>query len=403
MRAGLRVYWPWLLAGILWSVVLAGLLLALYTRTDWGRERVLGFTVRALGGQLNGTLRVERLEGNVVTGARLYGLSIVDPDGRPFVSADSAYIEYRLPTFLGGDVVIRRLALYSVRLDLERLPGDTLWNYQRVLRDTTPDPAAPPRATLVERMRVVQAEVRIAMEWAHDPDLSPAQQERQLRAALTDTARLMAAAVPGGHVRLMRLDVPSALVTELFIGTDERGGTYLKVDSLQGDVRLWRDPPLRIRQLTGELNLRYDTLRYNAPHVVLPASELRSVGKIDLTGAEPLYNVHVGGERIAFADMQWLYPRFPDEGGGGLELRLHTRDDGFYFMAREVDVRAPGTHLTGRFGMLLGDTLRFVDTDLRAEPLDVRTVEALLPEGLPVRGLVIGGAEIRSPSAVQGS
>ena len=72
-------------------------------------------------------------------------------------------------------------------------------------------------------------------------------------------------------------------------------------------------------------------------------------------------------------------------------------------MARDVDVRAPGTHLTGRFGMLLGDTLRFVDADLRADPLDVRTVEALLPEGLPVRGLVIGGAEIRSPSAVQGS
>jgi hypothetical protein len=53
----------------------------------------------------------------------------------------------------------------------------------------------------------------------------------------------------------------------------------------------------------------------------------------------------------------------------------------------------------GQFGMLLGDTIRFVDADLRADPLDVRTVEGLLPGGLPVRGLVIGGAEIRSPES----
>jgi hypothetical protein len=399
MKAGLRLYWPWLLAGAVWSVVVVGLVLALYTRTMWGRERVLAFTLETLGGQLNGTLRVERLTGNVFTGARLYNLSLEDEFGESLVTADSAFIEYRLPTFLGGDVVIQHLELYSPRLSLMRLPGDTLWNYQRVLLDRDPDPDAVPRATLIERMRLMDASVSIAMEWLDDPDLSPAEQQRILRGALTDTARLVAREVPGGYLRMMRVDARSALVTELYIAPDERGGTYLKVDSLHGDVRIWRDPPLQIRQLTGELNLREGLLRFNAPLIVLPASEVRSVGEIDLTDEEPAYDILMATERVAFQDMQWLYPRFPDEGGGALRLRLHTRPEGFFFFARDIDLRAPGTHVTGQFGMMLGDTIRFVDADLRADPLNIRTVEGLLPAGLPVRGLVIGGAEIQSPES----
>ena len=45
--------------------------------------------------------------------------------------------------------------------------------------------------------------------------------------------------------------------------------------------------------------------------------------------------------------------------------------------------------------MILGDTLRFVDVDLTADPVRVSTIEKMLPEGLPVRGLVLGGVDIR--------
>jgi hypothetical protein len=400
MRAGIRIYWPWLLGGAVWAVALVILILALVTRTTWGHERVLGFTLETLGGQLNGTLKVERLTGNVFTGARLYEISLVDEDGEPLMSADSAFIEYRLPTFLGGDVVIQHLELFSPRLSLVRMPGDTLWNYQRVLQAPDErDPLEIPRATLIEWMRVVDARISIGMEWVADPDLTPREQDALLRGALTDTARLVAVAVPSGHLRMMSVGLAAATISELFIGADERGGTYLKVDTAQGEVRLWRDPPLQLRHLTGELNLREGVMRFNSPRVVFPASELRAVGEVDLREGEPKYHVVISGEQIAFADMQWLYPRFPDEGGGALRLRLLTREDGFYFFARDIDLRAPGTRVRGQFGMLLGDTVRFVDPDLVAEPLNMRTVEQLLPTGLPVRGLVIGGAEIQTPES----
>jgi hypothetical protein len=65
------------------------------------------------------------------------------------------------------------------------------------------------------------------------------------------------------------------------------------------------------------------------------------------------------------------------------------------FLARETDITAPGTHLVGDFGMILGDTLRFVDVDLEADPIRVSTIERMLPDGLPVQGLVLGGVTIK--------
>ena len=47
----------------------------------------------------------------------------------------------------------------------------------------------------------------------------------------------------------------------------------------------------------------------------------------------------------------------------------------------------------------MGDSLLFSDISLRADPLDVNTVQAMLPVEVPVRGLRIGSVEIRSPAS----
>jgi hypothetical protein len=80
-------------------------------------------------------------------------------------------------------------------------------------------------------------------------------------------------------------------------------------------------------------------------------------------------------------------------------MLVETRDDGTLFLARDMRFRAPGTRLAGGFGMIAGDTLKFVDVDLRADPLDVAILEGMLPDSLPVRGLRIGSVEIAGPQA----
>ena len=145
--------WGAFLGGFLGALALIFAILLAFTRTEPGRERILKMTLETLGGQLRGELQASRLEGDLFRGARMYEIVLRDTAGLPMVTADSAYIDYRLATFFGGDVVINRLVLYDSEVHLYRLPGDSLWNYQAVLQDTTPEePGRRARATVLENL-----------------------------------------------------------------------------------------------------------------------------------------------------------------------------------------------------------------------------------------------------------
>jgi hypothetical protein len=391
----------WFVFGLVIAGIIGVAMVLSFSQTGWGRAQILGYTLQTLGGRLNGQLTIERLEGNLITGARIYQLALRDHDGVPLALVDSAYIQYRVATLLGGDVVITRLVLYDVRIDIFRMPGDTVWNYQEILRDPDPDPEAPPGATLIERMRLHNTHVRIRGPIEPDPRLSPARWERELSEMLADD-RWMIEEVPGGHLREMLFDIHGAAISELFIGPDERGGIYLELTEGSADVRLWRDPPLEVRGARAQLHLHDGIVNYSAPEIVLPNTRGESVGRIDLRGDRPMYDVVVTTPAFALADLRWLYPWLPEDpaaGRGSLRLWIEDRPDDLLVLAQDVVLEMPDTHITGQFGVLTGpDVFRFVDVDLEASPLNVESVERLLPADLPVEGLRIGSAVIRGES-----
>lgn len=393
-----RRVWTLVLAGVLAAIALSVGALAVITRTQWGRERVLEYTLTSLGGRLRGGLEAERLEGNLITGAVLHTVAVRGEDGELILTSDSAYVNYELPTFFGGDVVLTELVLYSPELFLRRLPTDSLWNYQQLLLDTA-RVEGPGRATLIDHARFVDAEVMVKLPWEPEPDLPQRQREREIREALTDTSRLVVEQVPGGYLRTLYFDVEEGEITDLVISSDQRGGTYLQVAGATGVARLYRGPPLLIRDVQGELALRAGVLRYEAPLIVLPQSRLQSVGTVDMREEEPRYDLVVSGRRVAFSDLQWLYPPLPDEGLATFRFWWETRPEGTLYRVRDLELTAPGTRLVGHFGLVVDGALLFSDVELVADPLRVETIEQMLPTELPVRGLHIGAVEISSPAS----
>lgn len=381
------------------ALITVGFLMFL-TRTDRGRAEVLAYTLGAVGGRLNGTLSVDHLEGSLLSGARLYGVSITDTEGEPLLRADSGYLEYEAPTLLGGDVVINQLVLYSADLFLHRFPGDTLWNYQAVLADTTPgDPAREPRATLIEKLRLVDAHITVRVPWEPADDLSPAAREREIEDALSDTGRLVVHEVPGGLLRTMRFDLEEARGSGLVIAPNERGGTFARVDSVAGEIHVWREPPLQLNDLRGRLHLADQVFSFVLEEAVAGKSAVTGGGRIDSTTGEQRYDLLFAGEAVALSDLQWLYPSIPDEGTVGGRIVLETRPEGFRFAITNALLETPDTRVTGDFGMVVGDTLRFTDVNLRAAPLRVETVQRMLPGSTPIEGLRIGSVVIESPES----
>jgi hypothetical protein len=387
--------WRWFYSGLALALVTAGVLVAILSQTGWGQRRVLRVTLGAIGGNLQGQLAIERLAGNLLVGARLYGISIRGDDGEPFLLADSAFAEYRLPTLLGDQLAIRRLVLYQPRLELRRLPGDTLWNYQRIFTDTLSTDTVSERTTSIDRLDFVGGTVRVMYAWEPEIEQPGAARQAEIREALSDSSLLVVQRVPGGFLRTMRFTDLHGTLSEAFFPSPVGRGSYFRVDSLAGRMFIYRDP-LVIRRARGEIAIRDSIMEVRVPDVILPRSRLSLQGTVLIAEENPV-DLTLRSDTFALADLRWLYPRLPEQGGGAAVLRWQTRPDGTLFLARQMRLSLPGTRVQGSFGVVTGDTIRFTDVDLQADPLRVETIEQLLPEGLPVRGLRIGAVEVRGP------
>jgi hypothetical protein len=393
----------WLLTGFLAGASLGVLGVLVVTQTRWGHEQVLGFTLRAASEQLDGTLTIDRLSGNLLTGARLYGISLRGPDDDLFLRADSAYVEYNLRTIAGDEIVLDRLVLFDAEVYLRQLPGDTLWNYDRIFGDTIPrpeleEPAEPRRPLIVRAASLSNGIIQVEMPWEPDPEETPAEQRREVAAALADTSQIIVREVPGGYLRTMRFSEVTADLANVVSAPDEIGGTSLQVAGFSGVVGIFREPFL-VQQLEGDLSYRDALLRFRVPSLRLPGSQVAAHGRIEFGDEEgPRLDITVRGEQVAFADLRPIHPPLPEEGGGSLDLVIETRPEGTLYLARNLDVSAPGTRLRGSFGLIVNDAFRFVEVDLAADPLRVATIERILPIEFPVEGLHIGGVTIRQPA-----
>ncbi|HEX5872325.1 MAG TPA: hypothetical protein VFY65_17975 [Longimicrobium sp.] len=396
----------WGLGGVALGVALLLLLLNVVARTDRGHAFVLQRTLDALGKNVHGgKLVIGDIDGNLFEGAKVYGLRLQDNQGRAFVVADSAYLNYRITTLISPRIHITKATLYEPEIYIFKLPGDSLWNYQAIFRDSIPDDPnrrRVERATLIDTIRVFNGIARVQTPWEPDEALRPGARRVAIADALSDTSLALVDTVRGGYIRTMNFTRLNGRISRVRFAPGTDTGSRIHVDSLRGVAQIFRKP-VQFNQVQGQIALLRGHVEVDAPVVRLPSSSLSMSGVVRTANfpewfpedRAPMYDLAFRSDSVAFRDLQWLYPRFPAEARGSISLRIEHRPGGLMFLARETDVTAPGTHLVGDFGMILGDTLRFVDVDLEADPVRVSTIERMLPEGLPVQGLVLGGVTIK--------
>jgi hypothetical protein len=390
---------------------------------------VLNETLKALGGSIQGgKLVIGRVEGNLFEGAKLYGISLRDTQGRAFILADSAYAKYDVKTLLAPRIVVDSLTLYRPKIWVFKLPGDSLWNYQAIFADTTkPDTTRPhvERSTALAYVRMVDGTVRVETPFHADTTLPRAQQQRQLRAFLSDTGDVIIRQVPKGYVRTVDILQVFGTLTKVRFAPGSELGTTAHIDTLRANVHFYRKP-IEIRFATGNFSLPgaemgstgyagYNGLKtgfaeFDLPVARLPHSRLSVSGVVRFDNYPswfdpdqgPMYDVALASDSVSLGDFRWLYDRFPRDMGGSMRLLIETRPGGIMIDTRDARLSQPGTRIAGDFGIILGDTVRFVDVNVKMQPLRTQLIEQLMPTGLPVRGLVLGGVTIRGNNAPPG-
>ena len=149
------------------------------------------------------------------------------------------------------------------------------------------------------------------------------------------------------------------------------------------------DPPFRFRNVRGPVRIGDDTVRFDITHFDLPGSTGRARGMVHWKQKGPVrYDVQVAGDSVSLADIAWVYPTLPRQGGGRMLLHIvnDERDPRVLdYRITRMDVRAAKSHLVGDWTFGVGGPVLVVkDVDLRAEPVDFDLFRTLAGGPFPV-------------------
>lgn len=390
LRRGSRVA-AYIGIGALAGLLFAFLAIQLVTRSDWGHERARRFALAWLEQRVQGTLTVGRITGSgLLSGLVLHEVAIVDERGRPFLHADSIVGNYHWRTLVGGEIVLDRVVLFSPDVHIERLPGDTAWNYQYIFRDTVPDdPDEPRRRSLImfNDTRVVNGTATVLTPVGESGPVVP-----------EDTARLLLERMPGGLARVMRFENIDAQLNRVIWESPAEDGRFFDVRHASSRGYVFRDP-LQLRDARGRVAIRDSIVTLDFSRVELPASRAALFGQVVTARGQNYYDIQIDTDRFNFADIRWVYPALPERGSGAARLRIQSQRalGSTLWYADRARIRTETSSVAGTFGIVTGDTMYFTRVDLRAAPLDVALLERLLPGGLPVHGLLLGTVEVKGP------
>jgi hypothetical protein len=388
VKRGTRIA-VYVLAGLTAGLVIASVVLVFLSRTPFAMERVRRFALGWLDDQVEGQVHIGRISGRgLLGGLTLHDFYIIDRRGRPFLAADSATIAYNWRTFVSGEIVIDHSTLYGPKIYLEQLPGDSIWNYQHVFPDRTPAQEPPSRRRLIlfNDARIVDGLTVVRIPFELNEDIEP-----------IDTARTVIEQVPGGFARVLRFDSVNGRFSRVIWESPIEQGKLVDVRSLQAKTYVWREAA-RITDVRGTVTLRDTILTFDLPTVRMPNTQAAIVGRVVMEEGQNFFDVRADSRQFAFRDMLWLYPRLPNEGGGSGVLRIQSqRPSGILWLATNTRISAPGTRMSGSFGVVTGDSMYFTNVDMRAAPLNLELIQDILPGRLPVDGLLVGTVEVKGP------
>jgi hypothetical protein len=313
--------------------------------TPWGNERVRGLLVSQANQRLTGHLAIAGLRGHLLSSATLTGVELVDSAHGPVFTARRVDVRYGLWSALRGKVVVKALALDTPVIVLDKRPGSR-WNFQTLMR-----PSGAPADTSQHRSPPALADIRIRhgrlvyrRPWQPDSTLPADKRDAAIAAALLATARSRTERVPGGFQRVVEYHDMDARIPVVRLAQQGRP-TAVEIASLSMIGEPYRPPVMTVRSLVGTIYATKDSLWWRGARVSLPGSQVVADGRVGLNRAGLAFSMT--GAPIALADLRWLNPKLPSEGGGKLRFTMRVHGDTAEYAFADADVRYRDASLLG--------------------------------------------------------
>lgn len=384
-------------------VVGGGALWVLHTRS--GAELIRGRVVAALEGSVQGRVHVGAIRGSILGAPVIDSVEIRDADDSVLVATGPISFEYDLLDVWDKRIVLRNVVVTRPFVHLRQ---DTagVWNYKRAFTRASSEPRPAPRAptlghkfgdvVLLDTVTVVGGEFRWTEPWEPDDDLRGAARDSAIAHNLARTDADIQRLAPDSvaprtqgrrppdqfirvrHWRDLRIEAPSVRIRH----PDTTG---IAVRFSRFDVDEF-DPPFRVRRARGEVLVARDTVRVRVDAFRLPGSSGSASGYL-VTRNGLGVRVRVIGDTVSMADIAWIYPTLPTEGGGRLtlDIRKDSSSSHIDYALSAIDVRSTASHLLGAMTFGVGDhMLEVKNVDLTLSPVDFKLIEQFSGGPLPL-------------------
>lgn len=390
-------------AGLLGVIILVALVAAVsITQTPYGRELVRRVIVAQLAGAVQGRLHIGAIGGNLLTGITIDSLELRDPTDSVFVATGPVIVAYDPRDLIDRRLLFHRVEVHRPVVRLAR-GADGEWNFRRIFRGRS-SPAPPrPRGSfgdviIADSVIVHGGRFTLVMPWRPDPALEGAARDSSIAYHLQrDDLEILAADT--GYVRRWHWRDIDARLSHARIAHPDSVGQRFVVGAL---AVVESDPPFDVRDIRGDVQIRGDSVFLEVPYFRLPGSIGSGEGKIWWgSGLPTRYDIHVRGDTVSLADVSWVYPTLPREGGGSMRLHIRNNPDNLRiveYALSDLDVSTTQSRLRGTMTYGVGPgPLRVTDVDLSLEPVDFALLETLAggPFPLPWRGTLTG--TVRGP------
>jgi translocation and assembly module TamB len=384
------------------AITIAGVLVALaiiviggvtlLTQTDWGREKVGGWVVGKIQGAAHGYVTVDRIEGNLLHGATMIGLTITDSSRAPFVKADTIVATYGI-----GDLINKRIYLDNVRvvnpvIVVDRMPGGK-WNYDRIFpRDSSAPPGPPGFLSWItlRNVTMVNGHITSRSPWTPSDTLNAKARDSVIRFTLGPLSRLNVSQIPGGFLKTS--DFRNVYGTFPYMRVEDPGDArqIFDVSSLRMSAEPLKPPSVSVTDVKGRFILLKDSLYFQGIKASLASSRISNLnGRYNFNSNDLRIRLHA--DTLATNDLQWIDPTIPKNGSGRMDFGLDWVGPTSDYLATNASLAVAGAKLSGSIGVLVTDTLSFHDTDMRFTRLDTRTIQQLFPTIVsPTQGYLTG-------------
>jgi len=380
---------------VLFLVSLSVATVLVLTNTNAGRERVRRFAVEQLNGEMTGSASVGNLDGNLLLGFSLKDVTILDASRTPVFSASRISGHYRTL-----DLLKKRIELSGVRVTgpnvlLEHSPAGK-WNVSALFRkDTVSSPVSDDLGwgdwVSIRDVSIEAGSVVMRTPWYPDRTLTPADRDSVIAEALNG-GRLRVERTPSGLQRVFILRDIGAKLPHVLLSNPDSAAIAIQIASLRAVAEPFRAPPGVIRDLAAAVRITDDSVLVRDLRVDLPASRINGHATLAGTG---FASVHARAGPVSFADLRWLYPGLPSEGGGSLDFGLVKDSESSRFTMRRIDLRSGSATLTGDAGARFTDSIEIHGTNLSFADVSTSLIKELAPSvKLPRPGTFNGRAKL---------